>query len=95
MNLPGQDAPASPARGKRGPYPIKTTYWQGKSLVKTTHARSSNSAVSRCVQHMQLDEYGASAAEVFDSRSGVLHAVLTRSPMGMRIVFKRKPEKGL
>ena len=79
----------------RGQYPIKTTYYHGKQLVKINPARHANSAVERCVGHMQISHYNATVAEVFDGASGVLHAVITRTVKGMNIVFKRVITEGL
>ncbi len=75
---------------------IKTVYFQGKNVVKITKAARANSAVPRCVSHMQLDHYAATVAEVFDELSGTLHAVVTRSVKGnIKIVFKRHVEEGM
>ena len=72
-----------------GKFQIKTTFYRGKTLLKINHAKHSNAAVMRAVGHMQTNHYGATVAEVYDEYSGELHAVLTRSISGMRIVFKR------
>lgn len=78
-----------------GKYQIKTTFYKGKNLIKTNHSKHSNSAVIRAVGHMQTNQYGATVAEVYDEESGELHAVLTRSVSGMKIVFKREIEGSL
>jgi len=78
-------------------YHIKTVYYaHNKSVVKINHAGHANSAVPRCVYHMQLNRYEATVAEVFDDASGVLHAVITRSVNGdIKIIFKRTVEEGM
>ena len=75
---------------------IKTVYYQNKRVVKITRAAHANSAVPRCVDHMQMNHYDAFTAEVFDELNGVLHAVITRSVKGnIKIVFKRHVEEGM
>lgn len=76
---------------------IQTTYMLHKQLVKTTQAVHANTAVTNCVNHMQLNHYGATVAEVFDSQSGVLHAVICRKMdgSGIEIVFKRVVKEGM
>ena len=75
---------------------IKTVYYRGNKAVKVTKAAHANSAVPRCVDHMQLNHYDAFVAEVFDELSGALHAVITRSVKGnIKIVFKRHVEEGM
>lgn len=73
---------------------IRTVYYQGKNSVKTNKAVYANSAVLCCVNHMQLNSYAATTAEVFDEMSGVLHAVIRRPVNGTEIVivFKREVE---
>jgi triacylglycerol esterase/lipase EstA (alpha/beta hydrolase family) len=75
-----------------GKYKIKTTFYNGRNLIRVNHAKHSNAAVVRAVDHMQTNHYGATVAEVYDEQSGELHAVLTRSISGMKIVFKREIE---
>lgn len=72
-----------------GKFKIKTTFYKGRTLLKVNHAKYANAAVMRAVGHMQTNHYGATVAEVYDEYSGELHAVLTRSISGMRIIFKR------
>jgi hypothetical protein len=44
---------------------------------------------------LQHNDYGATVAEVFDARSGDLHAVITHSVLGkINIVFKRDVKRG-
>jgi hypothetical protein len=75
---------------------IQTVYYQGRVVVKTNRAGHANSAVPRCVDHMQLNRYQAQVAEVFDMRSGVLHAVIRRNVSGnIAIIFKREPKEGM
>lgn len=74
---------------------IQTTYYGGKSVVKNNTAVHANTAVLRCVDHMQLDHYSASVAEVFDHTTGTLHAVIKRNIKGIVIVFKREVVEGM
>jgi hypothetical protein len=76
---------------------IQTTYYLGKKLVKNNTATYANNAVLHCVEHMQLNHYEASTAEVFDSSNGELHAVIRRNikTNGIAIVFKREVEEGM
>ena len=73
------------------PRPVQTIYYLRGVIVKTNRARHSNSAVLRCVDHMQFNHYEATTAEVFDETTGVLHAVLRRPIAGDQviIVFQR------
>lgn len=75
---------------------IQTTFYQGRTVVKVNTAVHANSAVLRCVDHMQLNHYSATAAEVFDNQSGVLHAVIHRSVTGrITIIYKREVKEGM
>lgn len=62
---------------------IQTTYYRGKKLVRTTLAKWANNAVINCANHMQFNDYGATVAEVFDHRTGQVHAVITHSVTGV------------
>jgi hypothetical protein len=76
---------------------IRTVYSGVKGeTLKINHASYANSAVLRAVDHMQLNNYGAKVAEVFDSSSGELHAVIRNSMNGeIRIVYEREVSKGM
>lgn len=71
---------------------IQTTYYFGKKLVRHNSAKHTNNAVLHCVEHMQLNHYEATTAEVFDLENGELHAVVKRSMKNkdISIVFKRE-----
>jgi hypothetical protein len=72
--------------------PIMTVYYtHSKVVIRTNRAAHADSAVMHAVNHMQHDHYGADVCEVFDSTTGELHAVLKRTVMEMRIIFKRDP----
>lgn len=76
--------------------PIKTVYYFGSRAVKITRAKHANSAVPRCVDHLQLNHYNATLAEVYDDVNAELHAVVTRSVKGtIKIVFKREVKEGM
>jgi hypothetical protein len=77
--------------------PIHTHYFThaGGRAVRINRAGSALRAVPLCVEHMQLNHYEATVAEVFDTRGGVLHAVIRRTVEGnIRIVFKREVKEG-
>lgn len=70
---------------------IQTIYYSGKRVIKVNSALFSNNAVLHCVNHMQLNHYKkATCAEVFDSKSGILHAVIKRNVTGIAIAYKRE-----
>jgi hypothetical protein len=71
---------------------IKTVFYRGKVEIKTNRAKHANSAVLRAVDHMQLNSYGATVAEVYDEETAELHAVVTHNVAGrISIVFRRDP----
>lgn len=75
---------------------IQTVYYFRKEVVKVNYAVHANSAVLRCVDHMQLNHYGATLAEVFDNNTATLHAVVKRSMDGtIYIIFKREVKEGV
>jgi len=70
---------------------IRTTYYFNTEVIKNNTAKHANAAVLHCVNHMQLNTYEATHAEVYDESNGVLHCVVTR-PKGARtitILYKR------
>lgn len=70
---------------------IVTTYYFNNEVVKRNTAMHPNAAVLHCVNHMQLNSYEATHAEVHDESNGVLHCVITRAK-GARhisILYKR------
>ena len=73
---------------------IRTDYYNGKELIKTNRATYPNSAVLRCVDHMQLNDYGATTAEVFDEDTGELHAVVKFGQEQINILYKREVQRG-
>lgn len=86
---------ATVERAKR---PVQTVYYFVEAVVKINYAAHSNTAVLRAVDHMQLNHYGATVAEVFDNTTGTLHAVVTRSfelPGKIEIVFRREVQEGM
>ncbi len=71
--------------------PIRTIYYAKSKAVRSNYATYANRAVLHCVDHMQMNHYGARTAEVFDELTGVLHAIVTRSITGtITIVYKRE-----
>ena len=76
--------------------PIRTVFYRGRTVVRTTHSRWANNAVPRAVGHLQLRQYDATHCEVFDSATGELHAVLKVNLKGVIFVlFKREVKEGM
>lgn len=75
--------------------PIQTIYYRDKKLIRVNSSKYASNAVPLCVDHMQHNDYGATVAEVFDSITGELHAVVTHTVIGeIGIVFKRDVKRG-
>ena len=73
--------------------PIRAIYYDAKKeVVRTNHGNWPRTMTLHVVDHLQLDEYGATVAEVFDITSGVLHAVVTRGVRKVEIIYKREPK---
>ncbi len=79
------------------PRTIHSVYYIGNKVVRTNASVHANSAVLNCVNHMQLNHYGATHAEVYDTVNGVLHAVIKRSTGSgtITIVYKRDVKEGM
>lgn len=71
---------------------IETIYYRGARVLKRNFAAYENNAVVRCVDHMQRNNYQATVAEVFNNRTGELHAVVkashTAGQPSIAIIFK-------
>lgn len=78
---------------------IVTTYYEdfkGKNPVKVIRSMHANSACKNCFDHMQLNHYGASLAEIADERDGQPHAVFKRHINGnVEAIFKREVKEGM
>jgi hypothetical protein len=73
---------------------IRSVYYNYKEeAVKTTASVHPRTATMRAVDHMQVDDYGAKVVEVYDHSVGTLHAVITRSPRKVEVVYKRDPKE--
>ena len=73
---------------------IQTVYYERGEVVAKNSAIYPNNAVLHCVNHMQLNSYGADTAEVYDVYTGELHAQIKRSKSDtVEIVYKRDPAK--
>lgn len=72
---------------------VKTSYMDGSyDRIKVTSSSDANRAVANCVMRMQVNEYGATVAEVYDDETGDLHAVVKRWVDGrLNIVYHRDP----
>ncbi len=81
--------------------PIQTIFYQGseraQAVVQVNRARWANNAVAQAVKHMQINEYDATVCEVFDIRTGTLHAVIRRyvGQNKIEILYKRKVKEGM
>lgn len=62
--------------------PIKSVYYFGKNIVRKNSSSNPLRSVGRCVQHLRLNSYEATHAEIFDELRGVLHAVIKRDVNG-------------
>jgi hypothetical protein len=75
-------------------FTIKTVFYTQREVVKTNSGNDANMAVARCILHMQINRYGATTAEVYDSETGELHAAIRRHMNGtITIQYKRDPAK--
>ncbi len=73
---------------------IQTTYYGHKKsiVIQINLAVHARRAVLHAVDHMQMNQYGAFVAEVIDTETAELHAIITRSVTGrISIVFSRDP----
>lgn len=61
---------------------IRTDYYLRGEIVRTTRSIHPNNATRNCFDHMQMNDYGADVAEVYDEHTGDLHAVFTYSVDG-------------
>lgn len=74
--------------------PIKTVYHDPHEPVRVNRSRDANRAVAQCVYHMQVNHYGATVAEVYDTYTGELHAQVRRYASGdIKIVYQRDPRQ--
>lgn len=72
---------------------IKTAFWMQGEVVHTNSSTNPNRAVAQCVRHMQINHYGATAAEVYNDETGELHAVVKRKINGnINIVYEQDPQ---
>ena len=72
--------------------PIETTYWFRGKVVQVNRSKHVNKAVERCFGHMQINEYGATTAQVYDMETGELHAEVVRNVRGkVEVTFERDP----
>jgi hypothetical protein len=73
---------------------IQTVYYLNGKVVKVNYASHRNSAVLRCIDHLQLNHYGATVAEIIDTRTHVLQNVIRRyvGTDEIKIVYKCEVE---
>lgn len=92
---------AKPERGVSVARPIQSIFYQGSGkaevVVQINRSRWANNAVAQAVKHMQINEYDATVCEVFDIRTGTLHAVIRRyvGQNKIEILYKRKVKEGM
>jgi len=72
---------------------IVTVYYINNRVVKRNTAKHANRAVLHCVNHMQLNIYEATVAEVYDEKRGVLHCVVKRKINGDIVILYRRKVK--
>lgn len=73
--------------------PLRTVYYRGKETVKKNRAGAPIRAVSRCTEHMRRNDYEATHAEVYDTRTGKLHAVMKNDVKGNTHILYQAPYK--
>lgn len=65
-----------------------------RETVRVNSGNDANTAVARCVLHMQINRYAAMYAEVYDEESGEVHASIRRSVTGtITIEYQRDPRQ--
>lgn len=74
---------------------IRTDYYQGNRVVKSTHARWANNAVGNAVKHMRKQTYDSTHCETYDTVTGQLHCVIRyyRRKQTIEIIFKHKVQE--
>jgi hypothetical protein len=73
---------------------IKTVYHIHGKEPKVIRSMNANRAVTQCVAHMQINQYGSHIAEVYDNDTGELHAQIKRDVKGtLTIYFRRDPSQ--
>lgn len=74
---------------------IQTIYYDNrKRVLQINTSTNANRAVATCVAHMQINQYGATSAQVHDNQDGVLHADVHRSVNGrITINYQRDPRQ--
>lgn len=83
-----------PSNDNHSPRKIRTDYYYRGELVKVTRAVHPNRANVNAFRHMQINEYGAGIAEVYDEGTGELHAQFSLSAAGvLRTTFSRDPSQ--
>jgi hypothetical protein len=74
---------------------IETKYWDGRRVVKVTRSVYAFNAVPTCISHMQINEYGATHAEVSDIGTAKLYSTIAlHKNWHLEIIFSRKIKKG-
>jgi len=79
---------------KTGPMPVVTNFYgtSGRVVLWTNRAYDEENAVDRAFRYMRRNEYGAFVAEVSNSETGELYAVIIHSVVGeIRAIFRRDP----
>jgi hypothetical protein len=71
---------------------IKTEYRFRNTVIKTTRSADPNRAVAKCLEHMQVNQYGATIAEVFEADTEALYAQVKRFADGsIKVHYERDP----
>lgn len=73
---------SKPNNNARPPRPVVTNYFLLGRLVKSTRSSYVESACNNCFAHMQVNEYGATLAQVMDADTEELYAEFFRKVTG-------------
>lgn len=73
---------------------IRTDYYRGNVIVKSTFAKWANNAVGNSVKHMRKQSYDSTHCETYDTVTGKLHCVIRyyRRRSTIEIIFKHKAQ---
>lgn len=61
---------------------IVTIYYFGRQEMKINRGASPDTAILNCIKHLQRNDYSARLAQISDSETGKLYAVIKRNITG-------------
>jgi hypothetical protein len=74
---------------------IATVYHCNNRIVKVNRSSRAFYVIPTCIRHMQIDEYGANLAEIYNTLTGKLYAIIRKNVKGeIKILFKCKIQRG-